>query len=205
MHEGVPVDKHDIVNRICVESGLEVVDNCVDLARLSFVEAQKFLDALTKTGEFVLHGTNSNEVFKCLETRQGHCTIKESGRKKAVYSAENGLVTLAVSILNRKYLGSIEPNYSSGFSCTGDNIKFTFPEKLLDLFIKKDPQVFSDGYVYVLDKSQFINAEDAGDEWHSESNQEPLLACKISKNIAEDIYKTGTESDNVFLCGSDNH
>lgn len=199
MHEGAPVNKNEIASAVCTERGVEVVNDCADLSYLSLDEAMSFLKALLSTNEFVLHGTNSEEVYKCLEARQGHCVVKESGRKVAVYATDGSIEALSIAVLNRKYLASIMPGYISARSSYEDVITFKFPKVIYDLFVSRDPNVFSDGYVYVMDKSKFVNAADAGGgEWHSESDQEPILACKISGAIGRDIYFVGTDHDNVF-------
>ena len=197
MHEGVPVNKFEKINKICSDFGVEVVNNCADVTSLSTDEAMNLFKLLVQTDDVVLHGTNSDEVFNCLEARQGHCLVKESGRKVAVYATETAKVALSVAVLNRKYLRSKSPIYRSSFSGSNTRLVFKFPPELLALFEAHDPNIFSDGYVYVLDKSNFINAPDAGGEWHSESNQEPLVAFRISKEIGRDLYRVGTEDDTV--------
>lgn len=198
MNEGVPQNESEKIRQICSEFGIEIVNDCADLAHLSFEETMSFLKELVNSGNVVLHGTNSDEVYKCLETRQGHCVIKESGRKKAVYATEMAITALAISVLNRKYLRSKLPGYPSSHSSHGDEIKFKFPKGIYELFEAHDPNIFADGYVYALDKSKFVNAEDAGSEWHSESDQEPILACKISGELGKDVYIVGTENNTVF-------
>ncbi len=44
----------------------------------------------------------------------------------------------------------------------------------------------------VLDKVNFVNAEDAGGEWHSEYNQKPIFVCRVSKKLADDIFTFDT-------------
>jgi hypothetical protein len=197
MTEGPPISKAEKVGRICTEFGIEVVNNCADLTHLSAAEAMNLFDRFLQSGEIVLHGTNSSEVYDCLETRQGHCVIKESGRKVAVYATNSPKTALSVAVLNRSYLKSKLTSYIFGYSGDDSKLIFKAPPEMYQLFLAHDPNLFADGYVYVLDKDNFINAPDAGDEWHSESNQEPILACKVSKDTAADIYITGTDNDTV--------
>lgn len=198
MHEGVPKNKHEKILQACSERGIEVVNSCADLTDMSFVDSASFLKLLVDSGDVVLHGTNSDEVYNCLETRQGHCLVKESGRKVAVYATMNEKVAMSIAVLNRSYLKSKFDDYAYGYSGDSSKLIFKVPPEIYKLFVDHDPNLFSDGYVYVLDKDNFVNAPDAGGEWHSESNQEPLLACRISQKFAEDIYVVGTDHDTVI-------
>ncbi len=188
MFEKFEISKKEKITQLCNESKIEVVNDCADLTQFSFNEVMSFFDTLTSNNDFLIHGTNSNEVYSCLETRQAHCLVKESGRKKAVYATEIPRVALSIAVLNRSYLKKKFGNYIFGHS--GDNFKLVFkvPTEIYDLFVAHDPNLFTDGYVYILDRANFVNAPDAGSEWHSESDQEPLLACKVSKVLAGSIY-----------------
>lgn len=199
MYEGAPENKRERISKICSDFGVEIVDNCADVTNLSLEEAMSLFQSLIDTDEMVLHGTNSSEVYKCLEARQGHCTIKESGRKVAVYASTGSKTALSIAVLNRKYLSNKFGGYSSAFSGNDDRLIFRFPPEIFALFQSHDQNLFADGYVYVLDKANFVNASDAGSEWHAESDQEPLTAFRVSKELGQDLYIiTGTKGDTVF-------
>lgn len=193
MNEGVPLNKTEVAGRIFLEHNLEIHDNCVDLTNLPLEDLLEIFKAIIDTNEFVLHGTNSPDVYKCLERRQGRCLLKESGRKNAVYATTVARVPLGLAVLNRNYIAKMLGGpLKYGWSGNDTSLVFRFPVKVLELLKSGNPNVFGDGYVYVLDKNNFVNAEDAGSEWHAEEDQEPVIACKISKNIAPDMYKAET-------------
>lgn len=78
-----------------------------------------------------------------------------------------------------------------GFEVVNGKMIFDFSPNIYELCKAGDQNLFCDGYVYVLDKANFANAEDAGGEWHSETNQIPLLTCHISKKLASEIFIIG--------------
>ena len=151
-----------------------------------------------KSEKVVFHGTNAEERFDSLEARQANDESKESGNKKAVYATTTARIPLALAILNKTYIGSRFRNFMTVWGDDNGKMIFEFSPNVYELFKSGDPNLFSDGYVYVLDKANFINAEDAGNEWHSEVNQKPLLACRVSKKLADVIFIIGKgDKDNV--------
>lgn len=191
------------INQISKQFGFEIFDGHLDLRNYTNPEVFNFFDALAQTGEVVFHGTNAEERFDALEARQANDSAKESGNKKAVYADTDAKPSLFLAVVNKNYLRSKFSGFASGWSDDGKMI-FKLSPNVYELLKSGDPNLFNDGYIYVLDKDNFINAEDAGHEWHSEIDQKPLLACRVSKKLADDILIFGKgDADNVLEYSSE--
>ncbi|OGN09249.1 MAG: hypothetical protein A3J46_04585 [Candidatus Yanofskybacteria bacterium RIFCSPHIGHO2_02_FULL_41_11] len=186
MQEQISQSTKEKAQEIARRFGVEVMD---DLRDKSNDEVFRFFGALVDTGLVVLHGTNAEERFDKLEARQAKDTTKKSGNKKAVYAQDGITIPLGLAILNRKYLKSKLKDASAGWTSVKEKTTFEFSPNIYELYKSGDPNFFTDGYVYVLDKANFINAPDAGPEWHSEVDQDPVLAYRVSKRLAEDIFR----------------
>lgn len=198
--EKIPQTAREKVKNIVKQLGFEAAGDELDLRSNSYEEVMKFFHTLMKSGGVVFHGTNAEERFDTLEAREAHDSAKESGNKKAVYADEGIGAPLIAALLNKKYLRGKFGSFITGWS--GDakgKMVSKVTTNVYELFKADDQNLFSDGYIYVLDKDNFVNAEDAGLEWHSEVNQKPVLSCRISKKLAEDIFIVGKgEFDTVI-------
>ena len=178
--------------------GFEIAGDELDLRNRSNQEVMDFFNTLVGSGIGVFHGTNAKERFDTLETRQANDSAKESGNKKAVYADEGMGAPLIAALLNKGHIRTKFKSFITGWSgdSKGRMISKVTPN-IYGLFKSGDQDLFSDGYIYVLDKTNFSNAEDAGAEWHSEINQKPILSCRISKKLAEDIFIIGKGEDDT--------
>lgn len=162
--------------------------NHVDLRQLPNDEVFRFFESLEKTKAFVFHGTNADKKFEMLMPHQTNDASKESGNKNAIYADQTALVPMAVAVLNRPYLQSKFKSFVTGWDMKHGQTIFKFSRNIYKLFTNGDKRLFSDGYVYVLGKSDFVNGDDAGGEWHSERARKPLFAVRISANLGPAIY-----------------
>lgn len=168
--------------------GFELNGKLLDLRNHDNHKILEFFNALAETGKYVFHGTNSKEQFDKLEARQANDTSKESGNKKAVYADANPTIPLGAALLNTGHLKGEMESFTTGWSNDDGKVTFILSPNAYERVASKDHDVMSDGYVYVLDKTHFVNAEDARDEWHSEIDQEPILSCVIPRKMADEIY-----------------
>ncbi len=177
---------------IADQFGLEIIGDQIDLRDNSNEEVMKFFNTLAGSKRFLFHGTNSEDKFDTLEARQANDAAKESGNKKAVYANEGTTAPLAAALWNKRYLRSKSKSFITGWSSNNEGkMIFKFSPNIYELLKSGDTNMFSDGYVYVLNKDNFMNAEDAGAEWHAESDQKPVIAVRISKKLAESIFIIG--------------
>lgn len=199
MKEKIPTMARETIGAIAAQFKFEIINGEIDLRERSSEEVVSFLKALRDTERFLFHGSNSQEKYEVVEVRQGKDAAKESGNKKAVYADEGAIVPLALAVLNKNFLRNKLKHYIAGWSGNEEGkIIFKFDQNILNLFKANDPELFSDGYVYVFERTGFVNAEDAGAEWHSESDQKPSLSCRVSKRLAGQIFIYGQgESDTV--------
>jgi hypothetical protein len=196
------VELAEQVSKIAQQFGFEIIDGHLDLKEAPYKDVRHFFDTLIETGHFVFHGTNTEEKFDVLEARQANDAAKESGNKKAVYADAGATIPLASAILNKSYILEKLGGFTTEWGDENGRMLFRFSSNLYALFQGHDPKLFSDGYVYILDKTRFANAEDAGAEWHSEADQAPILTCGVSGNIARDIFTLNQKDGNVFEIGS---
>lgn len=184
-------------SQIARQCGFEVVEGYLDLGKISYEQVKHFLYTLAETGDFVFHGTNAKERFDVLEARQANDAAKESGNKRAVYADAGITVPLASAVLNKSYILEKLSTFTTEWGNKDGKMLFRFSPNFYDLFVSGDPELFSDGYVYVLDKAGFMNAEGAGAEWHSEADQKPILTCRVSGKFAKDIFILDQKDGNV--------
>lgn len=187
------------IQDVCDQFGFKITNDEVDLREYPNEGVFRFFYALKDLGTLLFHGTNSAERFSILEARQANDGAKESGNKKAVYADAGITIPAASAVFDMSY---IKNKFDSFVTSWGNDpngkMFFNFSKNVYELFKAHDPYLFSDGYIYILDKSKFLNAEDAGAEWHSESDQIPFLACRVSKNLASDLFIIGSaDKDNV--------
>ena len=161
----------------------------VDLTSLSNEDVLHFFNNLITSGLVVLHGTNPDVPHMQLEPRQANDSSKESGNKKAVYATIDVHAALNHAILNEAYaLGKLH-SYVCGEESAG-LVKMS--SSLYQLFTDRDPYILRDGYVYVLDRSLFVSAPDAGGiEFYSEGTQTPLAIYKVSKKLGDALFVIG--------------
>jgi hypothetical protein len=171
--------------------GLEVEGNQVDARGLENELVLRLLNELADTGRFVFHGTNSTMVFEKLEARQAN---DATGNKKAVYADAGITAPMASAIWNKNYIRTKFKSYVTGWSNNkSDKMTFMFSPNVYELIKNKDENIYSDGFIYVLNKENFQNAHDAGAEWHAEIDQVPVLAIGVSKKLADTVFS----EDNV--------
>ncbi len=171
--------------------GFQINNEEIDLCGYPNDLVTKFLYSLVETDLFVFHGTNSEKRYDMLEARQANDDAKESGNKKAVYADAGITIPLASALFNTAYIKSKGESFVTSWGDDNGKMIFAFSTNIYKLFESHDPNLFSDGYIYVLNKENFANAPDAGAEWHAESDQKPLIAIKVSKNLANDIFILG--------------
>jgi len=188
----------DFVRAEIEKVGIKLNGERVDLTTLSNEQILQLFDNLMDSDAFVLHGTNAEEPYETLEPRQANDAAKESGNKEAVYATIDKVAALNHAIFNTNYIRTKLRSFTWGESSYGDGknaptkVVVNMSPELYQLFEEHDPNVLSDGYVYVLDKANFITAPDAGGaEFHSETKQLPIVICKVSKQLGDVLFVVG--------------
>lgn len=116
---------------------------------------EEFLKYLSDTGEFLFHGTNSSEIEE-LEPRQANCRAKNFGNLKAVYATSDSVLPIFHSVFKRS---GFEGSSSSGVTFSernGGYAKYVFKIN----GVNSTGEFWTDGCVYVLDRSQFEQGTD---------------------------------------------
>lgn len=163
--------------------------NLIDLSNENFDKILEVFKDLILSNKYVLHGTNTNHPYAILEPRQANDSSKESGNKNAVYATIIPEFALQHALINRKYLDQKLQSYVTGHSKTGSEITFKASPNLYQLYLDKDPEIFSDGVIYVLDKSKFNTSPDAASEYHSLEAVNPVNIYKIPSKVGYDLFE----------------
>lgn len=125
-----------------------VIENIEGLSKVDF------LKYLSETGKFLFHGTNSGDI-KELEPRQANCRSKKFGNLKGVYATQDSVLPIFHSIFNKKYFRGV---YSSGLEFSDNEIDKGYVFKVDGEF--EDKKQWTDGCVYILDKTKFEQGTD---------------------------------------------
>jgi hypothetical protein len=189
----------ELVNEKLKQRGVEMKDNHTDLTSLTNEEIINLFDDLVRSGDIVLHGTNADNPYAELEPRQANDSDKESGNKKAVYATVQVEAALNHAVFNKAYAGNKLRSFVWGEDINDGKLMVKATPELYQMFKEHDPQLVTDGYVYVLDKNAFVSAPDAGEvEFHSEESQKSLVTCKVSKRLGDTLFITGQgEKDTI--------
>jgi hypothetical protein len=170
-----------------VENGL-VSYPVEDLTQKSNEEILRLLRN-AQEGNIVFHGSNASEPFSRIEARQAHDHAKESGNKKAVYASVGLEEALFKTVFSRSYLSDQLHSYTIGWDFKDGNFAFKADPQSYDILSKNYEECFSDGYLYILDRSKFQNAPDSKYEYHSEEDQIPQIAYKIpGLRLAKELF-----------------
>lgn len=163
----------------------------LDMTDMHYDEALAYFQELVNSGIAVLHGTNAQDPYPTLEPRQANDLAgRESGNKVAVYATTIPEFAMQHAIYNKKYLDEVTGgSYITGHGRTDGVITFKVSPNVYKLHLDNDPEIFSDGYVYVLNRDDFKKSEGTSNEFHTESSALPLQICKISRKIGPDLFK----------------
>lgn len=190
----------ELVREKLEQFGVEIKNGHADLTSLSNEAAFNLFDNLIESGVIVLHGTNTDNPHAELEPRQANDTSKESGNKKAVYASVQIEAALNHALFNKSYARSKLRSFTYGEESKEGKMIFKATPELYKIFKERDPQLVTDGYVYVLDRNVFVSAPDAGEvEFHSEEQQKPLVICKVSKELGDDLFIVGEGEQDTVL------
>ncbi len=172
----------------------------VDLRRIASIAIADLCWALTRTGSLILHGSNFPEPLSRLEPRKANDSIKASGNQVALYATTDADEALMCSVLNRSYLQSKLKSFGFGNNFSTGKRVFKVTENLYQLFEEGDPNVCTDGYIYVLDKSRFSKANDTLTEYYSLVSQTPLLILQVPQKLSKYLFviKSNAGADTVI-------
>lgn len=158
------------------EAALNSEDGFIEYT--SMYPKEEFLKYLVDNKDVLLHGSNNTEINE-LEPRQANCASKEFGNQKGVYACEDEILPMFYSIKDKEtFNGTAVSGYGTVDGDTQKQYEFSVPQDM------KDKAAWSDGVIYILDKSNFVQGHnDNGneiDEWMSAEKVKPLAKLIIS-------------------------
>lgn len=111
-----------------------------------------FLRFLSEKGTVLFHGTNAAGI-EALEPRQANCGAKEFGNKCAVYATEDPVLPMFHAVFNKQHFSG---RSHSGVTESSEGLKYNFA--IQGTF--HAGQMWTRGYVYLLDKADFVQGTD---------------------------------------------
>ncbi|EGF32844.1 hypothetical protein IMCC9480_1791 [Oxalobacteraceae bacterium IMCC9480] len=148
-------------------------------------------EALAGCGTLVLHGSNVRPVLQTLEPRQANDSAKASGNQCALYASVDARVALMHALLDRRYLSARLGSWRIGYRWQAGQLRFFVSDNLYPLFRNGDPDLLSDGVIYVLERSHFVPAADSATEFHALSPQRPVHTLNVPAALGHDLFRTG--------------
>jgi hypothetical protein len=149
-----------------------------------------YCSAIVDSGHYVLHGSNVKPVLHLLEPRQANDAAKRSGNQFAVYASLDTKDVLMHAILNREYLAHRLKSYTIGYRRIAGRSLYKATHNLYRLFLDHDPDLCSDGFVYVMGKASFICSNDSDSEFFSLQPLTPIKVLKVSALLRNILFKT---------------
>lgn len=179
--------------------GIKREGKIFDFTPLSNAMVADLLEFLCSSGLFVLHGSNSEVPYSKLLARQANDASKESGNRKAVYATSDPRIALFCAVINRRYLREELNSYTHGYEVNNDKFIVKVTDNLYRLFLERSARLVADGYVYVLDKSAFILAGGATNEYQAAEDQEVTTVFKVSKRFGQTLFIVGRGDADTVL------
>lgn len=139
---------------------------------------EEFLNFLTREKEVLLHGS-SKRGLEVIEPQQANDSEKRFGNKRAVYAVADSVLPIFYAIQDRSKINGAIISGAETDAETGEvKYEFRMPKAVIDA------EPWTQGAVYILDRSQFTQgADDQGnliDEWASETSVEPLAKLEVN-------------------------
>ncbi|MEX0749035.1 MAG: hypothetical protein WD467_01920 [Candidatus Saccharimonadales bacterium] len=181
------------------------VPEVYDWTALSYAEVRESLTELVGKG-YLLHGSNpgSEQLHRTLTPYQGHDVRRESGQRYGVYATDNSVAVIPYALMNRKALrqrGFDSFVTSFGVSQVSDKPAAPYigvdSKAVFDYIVEHPEEIFTAGYIYVLDAEPFVPAADAPDELVAEGEQIPRMIVRIGAQVGRDLFRP--DGDNPTL------
>jgi len=129
-----------------------------------------------------------------LHPRLADDASKVSGNLRAVYASTDVLPALLHATLNRPYLASVLRSFTIGYRRVGDSIQVRVSDNVYEMFKNGDPNVRTEGIVYVLLKAVMTQSWGALHEYHSEASVIPVASLKVPITVGESLLVFPSES-----------
>lgn len=165
-------------------------------------EVEYLLSVLVDVG-FLLHGSNpgSEELHYELEPRQGGELYRASGRKYGVYATDDYEGIFSFALMSRRRIEEKGfNNFLTSFQTKDGKLYISVDkQEVLDFIIQNRDEVFTDGYMYVLDSDDFTQNQDAPNEYVAATTQIPRAIIRIGAHIADELYYPEGEDPTLYL------
>jgi hypothetical protein len=174
----------------------------IDPINLTGVSCERVLlmgEALAACGSFVLHGSNVRPVLQRIEPRQANDRTKLSGNQRAVYASLDARVALLHALLDRRYLSTRLGSWRVGYRWQAGQLRFSVSDNLYQLFCDSDPDLLSEGNVYVLERSHFVCSGDAVNEFHARSPQRPVHILTVAPALGCALFRTTGDAASITV------
>jgi len=163
----------------------------LDLRADSGEDVVAICSAFLTRGAHVLHGSHGPGPLERIEPRQANDAAKASGNHMAVYASVDVQVALMHAVLDRTYLLTHLDSYRAGYRRIAGRLVFRVTDNLYRLIEERVPEVFSEGYVYVLDRKHFVGAPESSTEFYSFDPVAPFRSLRVSASLGLFLFRVG--------------
>lgn len=168
----------------------------VDLTRDTHERVLSICRELIGCGAYVLHGSNVRPALRRVEPRQANDAAKRSGNHVAVYASVDVDAVLMHAVLDRAYLSRRLDSYTVGYRVHAGRLLFKATDNLYRLFKQKDPQLYSDGFVYAMDRTCFVRSPEGGSEFFAVQPLAPQRTLEVSASLGAYLFRIDTPEGN---------
>jgi hypothetical protein len=144
----------------------------------------ELLALLTGTGGYVLHGSNHPAPLHRLVPMQATDFCKTAGSQCAVYASIDWIEVLIHALLNTGWLRDRFGSVTYLYRRNGQRYDFRIDGEPGNMLQRRDPALWSSGFVYVLDRAGFARAEGSDTEFFSLYPQVPRTCFRVSAGLS---------------------
>ncbi len=168
-----------------------------DLSEDDLERVSNLCTALVGFVPCVLHGSSVQPPLLRIDPRQANDRGRESGNFCAVYASTNVYAVLLHATLNRAYLDSVLESYMVGYRIQGTERVLRVSDNLYWLLQCRDPDIFTDGFIYVLEPMDFISAAGSSHEYYCTHAVVPQGALKVAGRLGWEMFSLDKPEGNA--------
>lgn len=135
----------------------------------------------------VLHGSPVMPALSSLAPRRANDADKPSGNQSAVYAGQNVEAVLMHAVINRTYLSTRFTSYRLGYRFEAGHFVPRVTANVYTLVKQSDPRVYTDGFVYVFDRTYFHQSPECAVEFFALTAVIPSRRLKVPASVGQHL------------------
>lgn len=147
---------------------------------------------VTVTGT-LLHGSPGCTPLDRLDPHQANDASKRAGNLRAVYATRLLDVAILHATFNRPLLQQLFGSYYLGYRIESGRVHLTASSDVAGWAAHHPDELWTDGYIYVLDEDEFTPVDDAErcSEFFALTPQRPIDIIRISSAASRGLFSFG--------------